>query len=53
MNATASYQFTIIVPVYNERENLPRLEERLAAYLEKTAAPPSCVLLVDDGSAAR
>lgn len=50
MNATASYQFTIIVPVYNERENLPRLEERLAAYLEKTAAPPSCVLLVDDGS---
>ena len=50
MNATASYQFTLIVPVFNERENLPRLEERLAAYLEKTAARPACVLLVDDGS---
>ena len=50
MNATASYRLTIIVPVYNERENLPRLEEKLSAYLEKSVARPACVLLVDDGS---
>ena len=50
MNPTASYQLTLIVPVYNERENLPRLEERLSAYLAKSAARPACVLFVDDGS---
>ncbi|MBQ1708420.1 MAG: glycosyltransferase [Bacteroidales bacterium] len=50
MNPTASYQLTLIVPVYNERENLQRLEERLSAYLAKSAAAPACVLFVDDGS---
>jgi len=50
MNATASYRFTIIVPVFNERDNLPTLEKRLAVYLESTVAPPACVLFVDDGS---
>lgn len=50
MNRTASFQFTILVPVYNERENLERLEERLAAYLKKASVQPACVLLVDDGS---
>ena len=29
MNPTASFQFTIIVPVYNEREGLLRLENSL------------------------
>ena len=50
MNPTASFQFTIVVPVYNERDGLPQLESRLAAYLEKAALQPACVLLVDDGS---
>ena len=50
MNPTASFQFTIIVPVYNEREGLLRLENSLAAYLEKALVRPACVLLVDDGS---
>lgn len=45
-----NYAFTIIVPLYNERENLPRLEERLGAYLQKSALRPACVLFVDDGS---
>ena len=49
MNATADYQLTIIVPVYNEREGLPALEERLAAYLPKCPVK-ACVLLVNDGS---
>ncbi|PKD17125.1 dolichol-phosphate mannosyltransferase [Salegentibacter salinarum] len=43
------FQFTIIVPVYNEIESLPRLFEYLQAYL-KSASLKSCVLLVDDGS---
>lgn len=50
MNQTAGYAFTILVPLYNERENLPRIEERLAAYLQKSFLQPACVLLVDDGS---
>ena len=43
------FQFTIIVPVYNEKESLPRLFEYLQNYL-KSASLKSCVLLVDDGS---
>ncbi|HKL36815.1 MAG TPA: glycosyltransferase family 2 protein [Salegentibacter sp.] len=43
------FQFTIIVPVYNEIESLPRLFEYLQDYL-KSASRKSCVLLVDDGS---
>lgn len=50
MNATAAYRFTIVVPLFNERDNLPQLEERLAAYLEKSMEKPACVLFVDDGS---
>lgn len=50
MNATASYQFTIIVPVFNERENLERLGEKLSAYLEHSSMKPACVLFIDDGS---
>ena len=42
MNVTARYQFTIVVPVFNERENLERLEQRLSAYLTRTAAKPAC-----------
>jgi len=50
MNATAGYRFTIVVPLYNERDNLPRLEEELAAYVAHSSAQPAGVLLVDDGS---
>ncbi|MBP3535537.1 MAG: glycosyltransferase [Muribaculaceae bacterium] len=49
MNPTANYDFTIIVPVYNEEDNAAALEERLAAYLP-TAACKACVLFVNDGS---
>ncbi len=49
MNKTSGYGFTIIVPVYNEVDNMERLEEKLAAYLP--ACPcKACVLFVDDGS---
>lgn len=43
------YQFTIIVPLYNEEENLLRVEKKLSSYL-KAAALSSCVLFVNDGS---
>lgn len=43
------YDFTIIVPVYNESESLKRLEKMLLDYLE-TASLKTCVILVDDGS---
>ncbi|NND50774.1 MAG: glycosyltransferase [Flavobacteriaceae bacterium] len=43
------HQFTIIVPVYNEEDNLDRLEKELMAYLE-IAKLPTCVLFVNDGS---
>lgn len=49
MNKTADYRLTIIVPVFNEEDNMVALEERLAAYLPK-AASKTCVLFVNDGS---
>ncbi|MBP3638881.1 MAG: glycosyltransferase [Muribaculaceae bacterium] len=49
MNKTADYRLTIIVPVFNEEDNMAALEERLAAYLPK-AASKTCVLFVNDGS---
>lgn len=46
---TSEYEMTIIVPFYNEAENMPSLEERLSLYLEACSIK-ACVLLVDDGS---
>ena len=49
MNHTSEYDFTIICPVYNEQENIARLEEAFQRYLP-TAKRRTCVLFVDDGS---
>ena len=51
MNKTAQYKLTIIVPVYNEEDNIYALEERLKAYLPTVheAGNPACVLFVNDG----
>lgn len=49
MNKTKNYELTIIVPVYNEEDNLRRVEQALAEYLP-TAAVRACVLFVNDGS---
>lgn len=43
------YEFTIIVPVYNEEENLERVEKELLAYT-KIATKKTSVLFVNDGS---
>ena len=49
MNNTADYRFTIIIPVFNEEDNIHTLEERLAAFLPE-CREKACVLFVDDGS---
>jgi len=43
------YEFTIIVPVYNEEDNLNRVEKELLAYT-KIAIKKTAVLFVNDGS---
>lgn len=49
MNKTADYRFTIIVPVFNEEDNIFTMEKRLAAFLPE-CREKACVLFVDDGS---
>lgn len=49
MNKTSEYRFTIIVPIYNEEDNIARLESTLAEYLPK-CIEKACVLFVNDGS---
>ena len=49
MNKTSAYDFTIIVPVYNEEDNMSRVEQELKTFLP-TARYKTCVLLVNDGS---
>lgn len=43
------YRLTVVVPVYNEEENLTRVEESFKTYF-KVAAVPTKVLFVNDGS---
>lgn len=49
MNATAGYELTIVIPIYNEVDNLSMLEQKVGDYLTH-AVRSACVLLVDDGS---
>lgn len=48
-NHTGQYDFTIIVPVYNEEDNIARLEEKLSKFLPQSLYE-TCVLFVNDGS---
>jgi glycosyltransferase involved in cell wall biosynthesis len=48
-NRTKDYRFTIIVPVYNEEENIYILEEKLRQFLPHSLLP-ACILFVNDGS---
>lgn len=49
MNKTCNYELTIIVPVYNEEDNMSKLEELLSVFLTK-AIRSTCVLFVNDCS---
>ena len=44
-NKTSDYDLTVIVPVYNERGNMLRLETALSAFLKKSKVK-SCILFV-------
>ena len=44
-----AYEFTIVVPVYNEEDNLKRVEQELSNYI-KIAKKKTKVLFVNDGS---
>ncbi|MGB5943754.1 MAG: glycosyltransferase [Leeuwenhoekiella sp.] len=44
-----SYRLTVVVPVYNEEENLERVEQAFSEYF-KIASVPTKVLFVNDGS---
>lgn len=49
MNKTKDYDFTVIVPVFNEEDNIARLTAALSAFINE-ARLKTCVLFVDDGS---
>jgi len=49
MNKTSLYQLTVIVPVYNEEDNIDALESRLSVFLPQ-ARVSTCVLFINDGS---
>lgn len=49
MNKTARYDLTIIVPVYNEEDNMEALECKLGDFLPRCIFS-ACVLFVNDGS---
>jgi dolichol-phosphate mannosyltransferase len=49
MNQTSLFELCIVVPVYNEEDNMPRLEAELSTFL-KNVSISACVLFVDDCS---
>lgn len=49
MNKTSLYQFTIIIPVFNEEENIYTIETKIKNFLNQ-ASLKTCALFVNDGS---
>ncbi len=49
MNKTSEYSLTIVIPVYNEEDNIRRLQETVSAYLPLCPVK-ACALFVNDGS---
>ena len=49
MNQTANYELCIVVPVFNEEDNMERLAGALTDYAGH-ASVKTCILYVDDGS---
>jgi len=46
-NKTANYEFTIIVPVFNEEDNIYALEEKLSTFMSQVSLS-TCVMFVND-----
>lgn len=49
MNNTSNYELSVIIPVYNEEDNLERVEKEMVSFLPKSLVR-TCVLFVNDGS---
>jgi glycosyltransferase involved in cell wall biosynthesis len=49
MNQTGNYEFCILVPVFNEEDNMDRLADTLIKYMDH-ASVKTCVLFINDGS---
>lgn len=49
MNSTSEYSLTIVVPVFNEEDNIRNLEKALAEFIPVSKVK-TCVLFVDDDS---
>ncbi len=49
MNATAGYDLTVVIPIYNEKDNLSDLVQSLKGWIP-TCRLKTCVLFIDDGS---
>lgn len=49
LNKTADYELTIVVPVFNEEDNIYALEQKLSGFVSQSRLP-ACVLFVNDGS---
>lgn len=49
MNKTSHYDLSVIIPVYNEEDNLDRVEKAMAAFVGK-AVVKTCVVFANDGS---
>lgn len=52
LNKTTDYKITIIVPLFNEEDNIYALEERLSLYVAQSILP-ACILFVNDCSTDR
>ncbi len=50
MNQTSRFDFTILVPLYNEKDNIPALFEKLGNYINGSGPLSKCVLIINDGS---
>lgn len=48
-NFTSKYDFTVVVPLFNEEDNIERLHDELSSFLLESIFS-TCVLFVDDGS---
>lgn len=48
-NFTSKYDFTIVVPLYNEEDNIKRLHHELNTFLPNSIFS-TCVLFINDGS---
>lgn len=49
MNRTSEYALTIVVPVFNEEDNIHNLEKAMSEFIPASKVK-TCVLFVDDGS---